>query len=844
MNFEPKEYQVITLERVEQYVEAVREVRDTYPEIRSASDEAWKRVKKFPPYLPFTNALGEDVPFFCLRVPTGGGKTYLAVRTIDVVQTRLLRRQTGLVVWFVPSDQIYRQTLKNLRTKDHEYRLTLDRASGKRTIIVEKDDPIHRSDIEGNLVVLVMKVQSMARKTESELRAHRGGSFSDFLPPEDDYPAHERLLKKYTSSTGQTALETQSGMWGNLIVPSLANVIRLCKPPIIFDESHRAKSGLRREMLESLNPSCLIELSATPDKSSNCLVTIGGLDLKKAQMIKLPINIRQVDDNGHSDEYEALRIGMKRLGELRKCAEEHEGLTREYIRPICLISVESSGEKRSGLIHAEDAKSWLLRNGVLEEEIAIKTGPRDDLKAVDEVGGLMSPRGKVKYIITVRALQEGWDCSFAYVLVLLNNPKTKTGVTQLVGRVMRQPFGRRSPIDALNQCYVISRKRNNLYDQLVSDLQREGLEELAPDVRAELDSPANPHLQRYGWRPGVEHAARHLFLPVFTISNGDGTFRRLDYEQDLASRIDWRKASLEPFFHQYTPSERQSRDVEASFDLTPTGVERTAVSYLDNTLHEAEPLHVAKDLMDLVPNPWVAYEIAEKVLKRLNKDHGSERIKEDLYAWSAFLRMCLSREKDTLAKEVFLSMMESGELHFVVITDQWGERIEWKPPEFKYVPDDIKLLKGEDGQQLKLTLFDPMSEDAGGYSSSDEKEFVRVVDEHKKIFLWYRNIERKPEAYSIQGWHKHRVFPDFVLASKDKDDPRMFERVYVVETKGAQLIGNSRSDYVKAVLALCNKTAKQMSWHEVNLAFEQPHVRYEYIPFENWKMSLEQMLID
>ncbi|MDP4236907.1 MAG: hypothetical protein Q8919_10710, partial [Bacteroidota bacterium] len=615
----------------------------------------------------------------------------------------------------------------------------------------------------------------------------------------------------------------------------------LCKPPIVFDESHRARSGLRREMLEGLNPSCMIELSATPEKSSNCLVTIGGLDLKKAHMIKLPINIRQVQEDGHSDMFEALRLGMKRLAELTDAAKEHEGYTREYIRPICLISVERSGEKKAGLIHADDAKSWLMANGVLEEEIKIKTSANDELKEVDEVGGLMSERSPVRYIITVRALQEGWDCSFAYVLVLLNNPKTETGITQLVGRVMRQPFGRRSPIEALNECYVISRKRNKLYEQLVKELQKEGLEEIVGDVKQYEDGKVNSRLQKYGWQSKYKEAGKHLFLPVFAVSNGDGSFRRLDYEQDLACRINWDEANLELFFETYHPSNRESKDTEYSIDLTEVGTEVYGRKFLENTAHEPEPLHVAKDLMDLIPNPWVAYGIAERVLERLKKLYGMEAIKSDLYAWSSLLRTSLTLEKDSLAKSVFHSMIQSGELKFVVITDEWGERSEWKPAEIKQVPSEMAILKGDDGQLLELTLFDPLAEDAAGYNGS-EKEFARVVDDHKKIFMWYRNIERERDSYSIQGWAKHKVYPDFILASKHPENPESFQRVYVIETKGGQLAGNPRSTYVQAVLSLCNTKSREMSWEELNLAFEQRHVKYEFMPFDKWENSLAALL--
>ena len=49
---------------------------------------------------------------------------------------------------------------------------------------------------------------------------------------------------------------------------------------------------------------------------------------------------------------------------------------------------------------------------------------------------------------------EGWDCPFAYVLVMLDNTQAQRALTQLVGRVMRQPHAQRTGREVLDQCYV------------------------------------------------------------------------------------------------------------------------------------------------------------------------------------------------------------------------------------------------------------------------------------------------------------------------------------------------------------------------------------------------------
>ncbi len=100
--------------------------------------KAWEKSVPASIYHSRTNGLGEPLPTFCLKIPTGGGKTLLATRVVDLVNTHYRKRQTGLVLWIVPSTQIYDQTLKALKDRDHPYRQQLDMASAGRTLTLEK----------------------------------------------------------------------------------------------------------------------------------------------------------------------------------------------------------------------------------------------------------------------------------------------------------------------------------------------------------------------------------------------------------------------------------------------------------------------------------------------------------------------------------------------------------------------------------------------------------------------------------------------------------------------------------------------------------------------------------
>ena len=86
---------------------------------------------------------------------------------------------------------------------------------------------------------------------------------------------------------------------GGHVKQSLFNVFKILRPTVVLDEAHKAYGASRREANEEfarsinrLDPRMVIELSATPNRGtsnlSNLLVDIGGPDLKKEEMIKLP----------------------------------------------------------------------------------------------------------------------------------------------------------------------------------------------------------------------------------------------------------------------------------------------------------------------------------------------------------------------------------------------------------------------------------------------------------------------------------------------------------------------------------------------------------------------------
>ena len=387
-----KEYQQRALSEIRGYLDHLVEWRkkaQENPEFEiDFPSKAWEKAGIQRSFMPAKNGLGQPLPTFCLKIPTGGGKTLLAVKTIDLVNMVYLNRKTGLVLWIVPTTQIYRQTIQSLKDRDHPYRQHLDIASGGHTLIIEKTDRFSPQDIQDSLVVLMLMLPSANRQTKEVLRVFKdSGGFQSFFPSEDDIKAQEKVLKSYPNLD---TYEKESGFWGRQIKTSLGNTLRMLSPLVILDEGHKAYSKGAQETLRGFNPCLIVELSATPTQS-NVLVDISGRELHREEMIKLDLH---VVNKASPDWKDTLLAGIGKRNALEEKAKEFEANTGTCIRPICLIQVERTGKEQQGgkWIHSEQVREYLTRTiGISSDQIAVKTSEKDELKEVDDSGGLSGP---------------------------------------------------------------------------------------------------------------------------------------------------------------------------------------------------------------------------------------------------------------------------------------------------------------------------------------------------------------------------------------------------------------------------------------------------------------------
>ncbi|MYB16198.1 MAG: restriction endonuclease subunit R [Chloroflexi bacterium] len=851
-----KDYQNRALATVQTFVQQLAEWREKdWAAQRLDPDwgfdwvqRAWEKTVPTRPYNPRRNGLGERLPAFCLKIPTGGGKTLLATRVIDIVNARFRGSRRGLVLWIVPTQQIYDQTLRALRDRDHPYRQNLDLTSGQRTHIFEKTATFGPSDVSENLCILLLMLPSANRRTRDTLRIFRdSGGFDEFFPADDDPVAHKKLLDEVPNLD---TFEHPDGFWGRLAKTSLGNTVRLLNPLVILDEGHKAYSDNAKATLEGFNPCMIVELSATPASGANVLVEILGLELHAEEMIKLDLH---VINKSSGDWKDTLFASIDHRERLEIEANRHIAESGTYIRPLCVIQVERTGaqQRRPGYIHAEDVRESLLRHpGIKAEHVAIKTSSKNELKDVDDVGGLLSRDCPIRFIITKQALQEGWDCPFAYVLTILTNPQSKTGITQLVGRILRQPYARKTGVPLLDESYVFcfSRRGTELLKEIRKGFGLEGLQGLEGKVVTEVDSAASKSTIRTSQRSRFRASTRNLVLPAFVIRDEDG-WRPVHYEADILSRVPWDDLTPPEVDHMHL-GEGIYGDVKLLANLTagvrvmpPAVTEENLIATAKPDGPQADPglelsncfYYATSHLVDLISNPWRGHEIVRCTFEALLERYPVEIVLANQVFVLESLRRHVEDVRDRLSREVFHSLLNSGEMRFLVVAENL---------EFNRIPGQIdvpsaKRANREDGRPFQRNLFDSTMEDD---LNQFESQVATYLDQQEKLYFWYRNRARKD--HYVQGWKRKRIYADFIVTMRGDATAsgEEFDQIFVVETKGVHLKESEDSNYKRSVFDICCEHAREAKWADLVPAMRSKAVTYEVVDEDEWQEKLNGIL--
>ena len=838
-----KDYQKDTLNVISDFFEKAQSMSATDAYMKATECEDVKaRLGKLRKYIEVGGAV--KVPTVAVKVPTGGGKTIIAVEAI-----RVIGEAYGLsypfVLWFTPSDTICKQTGEALKKATHPYRKALDSVFGGRVKVFGIDEKftITQSDIDGNVCIVVTTAQAFVHQAHEKYNVYRnnehlqdcldGCALEDGMEPLDNDPTKPKF--------------------------SFANLIIRERPLMIVDEAHKFMAKLSKETLEGLRPRAVLELTATPTVNNNLLYNVRASELYDEEMVKLPIDLVPFANDWSQCVLAAIEKRDKLEAVANKAVAGGDG---KYLRPILLFQAS----KVDGEVPVETLKKFLIEQANRPaNQIAVVTGEQKELDGVD----VNDPKCEIRYVITVQALKEGWDCPSAYVLCSVANVHSNTDTVQLLGRVMRQPQAKRRKAAELNRAYafVMSPTFNAAADDLVSGLRERGFdsdEAIAaillkaavnddlpllqrdlnkvkltaeeaksvidalprsvevvslPDGGAEIAVPDNSPLSVQAAtvtalsNAGLDEKARELAVKIREKRSAQddaapcrqGGFKlpRLcaDVQGELVFDADEAYGALNVSVTTFLPATLTANEFSVG-DGTTRGLQivingermeyrlsgdsaQMCLSGFSGVLHEANVVN-ALDAITLTP-----------YLNQAAKRHWITGIVHDLVSVRGCstdrIYCCRYHLKRVLQDKIALAYQEAKKKAYQSIFDfnqnamplklDFGRAFEFGDRLYEY---DLPFMKVHEGGKYRFSkhFLGPNRIPAfDGKDDGEEYQCAVAIDQSPKVKTWLRNADRRSGSFRLP-LAEHWFYPDFVGVL---DDGRMF----VVEYKGADRKSNA-----------------------------------------------------
>ena len=755
---ELKPYQKEVIKNLASYLEILAENKNL--------DAAWE--KYHGEELPRYKDRIKGVPNVCLKIPTGGGKTFLACAALKEIFNALTCKYK-FVVWLVPNDAILTQTTAALQNSEHPYRKKINADFSSRVAFYTKEELLQgqnfsTSNITENLSICVLSYASL--RIDSK----------------------KKDVRKVYNENG--ALETLAQFLG-VEDPTLINILQALNPVVIVDESHNTKSDLSVEMLKILNPRFILELTATPKSFSNVISVVNSQALKAAEMIKLPVIVYNPFDK--ETLISSVISFRNNLEELAKAAESRGG---KYIRPIALFQAAPNTSDDADTF--DKIKADLIRAGIKEDEIKIKTANIDELKE-----DLLAENCGVRYIITINALKEGWDCPFAYVLASLANKQSQTDVEQLVGRILRQPNTSNCNNKFLNSAYVFTCSVNfgNTVEKIVQTLNGEGFTE--NDVKAVESSGGEQDL----FADAEEKIDNHTAENKNNTGGGSGrseTVKTYKVKEKFAGEIE--KLEIPQFFQKVPRSELKEDDLFAtgetvdrlltpenlsegfnfkeqdkkiSFDIRIDEIDVEEEKFASSTL----TLERAKEYQDLLdaqtPEEKIKF-YADEIFNELRHWKRTKFYKlQDLHNYIfEIVKNMSADELDNLNLQTLPAYIQQIKNKIAALDDLYRKNHYDALIKAKkiFCKAHYKLKKSitldAPGKTIKNSLYE-----AEGDMNNFETELISKVAGLENIVWWHRNT---PQEFNLNGFINH--YPDFILKTASG-------KIILVETKGSHLDG-------------------------------------------------------
>ena len=382
---------------------------------------------------------------------TGVGKTYIAGGLVDYLYESGVRN----VVIVTPGSTIQKKTIDNLRPGHRKYLHGL-----RSNPLVITLDSLERGEVgaaledDDRFKVFVFTVQSLLRPNKDDARRA--------------YKAHETL--------GQ-ALYDYLQAADDLVV--------------IADEHHIYYSGNAKKFqsaIDDLHPTALIGLTATPHPSS-LSKRVYHYPLSEAiadGYVKIPVLVSRHD--GIKDVRTQLADGLTLLDAKAAAMRAYCAQTRDaYVEPILFLVAQTIEE-------AVEFRDMLAGPNMLgdPDKILLVTSEEPD-KALALLDTLEDPDSKIRAVVSVSMLKEGWDVKNIYVISSVRAMESQLLTEQILGRGLRLPFGKRTGNPMLDTVEVLSHESFSTLLKQAKVLLEETLGDRVDEATAVADPTPGRH---------------------------------------------------------------------------------------------------------------------------------------------------------------------------------------------------------------------------------------------------------------------------------------------------------------------------------------------------------------
>lgn len=315
-----------------------------------------------------------------------------------------------------------------------------------------------------------------------------------------------------------------------------------------------------------------------------------------------------------------------------------------------------------------------------------------------------------------------------------------------------------------------------------------------------------------------------IFLPQ-VLHKDKAKWCPIDYDRDILGSLHWEKVGTDEVVTLI--------DINTFTEMTAVvGIEGEEI-FPEREIYIGENLTIdyfVRRLIDLVPNPWQAARIAGRFIQNYRKNgYDDLGLLKNRIHLSEVLRGKIKEDIAGKAEQIFREKIKEDVIRFQLVTDEKLNYKFQKTIEVSIAEDEKPLSKY--GNFVQHSLFDRVFESE---FNKLEKNFALYLDSNDSIYWWHKIAAR--QQYFIQGWRRHRVYPDFIACRKDDN------KYLILETKGIHLQGNEDTSYKKGLLKILEATYETaLERGEMKTVGENP-ATFRILLESSWKSEMNEML--